>query len=147
MLRKLTLLYHYGINVVIMGYNKTKNKILSRLWDNKSNREFVCPECSGHLIIVQLEPMDDYDNPYTPYKTVVECTNCSFSSHAISYTILGSLQSYDLEHVTLAAWSPSGNRIIKTFDHLLDYDLLKECKSSKELVEFLIVDDYIVQII
>ena len=130
-----------------MGYSKTKNKILSGLWDDKRSREFVCPECSGHLIIVQLEAMDDYENPYTPYKTVVECTNCSFDTQAISYTILGSIQSYDLDHVTIAAWSPSGNRVIRTFEHLLDYDVLKECNSSKELVEFLIVDDYSVHII
>jgi len=130
-----------------MGFNKTKNKILSKVWDDTNKNEFICPECGGHLIVVQLKPIEDYENPYTPYKTVVECTNCDFNAHAISYTILGSIQSYDLHKVTIAAWSPSGSRIIKTVEHLLDYHQLKEVKESKELVEFLIVDDHIVQII
>ena len=147
MLRKPTSLHGLSYSVVNMGYNKTRNKILSKLWDDKTNHEFVCPQCGGHLIIVQLEPLEDYDNPYTPYNTVVECTNCSFNAHAISYTILGSIQSYDVDHITTAAWSPSGNRVVETFEHLLDYHQLKEIKSSKELVEFLIVDDHIVQII
>jgi predicted RNA-binding Zn-ribbon protein involved in translation (DUF1610 family) len=147
MLRKPTLLHRLWYSVVTMGYNKTKNEILSELWDTKKNHEFVCPQCGGHLIIVQLEPLEDYDNPYTPYDTVVECTNCDFNAHAISYTILGSIQSYDLDQITIAAWSPSGSRIVDTYEHLLDYDQLKEIKASKELVEFLIVDDHIVQII
>ncbi|MBS3802048.1 MAG: hypothetical protein KGY65_04790 [Candidatus Thermoplasmatota archaeon] len=130
-----------------MGYNKTKNKILSKLWDNKKNHEFVCPQCGGHLIIIQLEPIEQNENPYTPYDTIVECTNCEFNAQAISYTILGSIQSYDLDHITIAAWSPSGSRVVKTFEHLVDYEQLKEVKSSKELVEFLIVDGHIVQII
>ncbi|MBS3748720.1 MAG: hypothetical protein KGY67_03370 [Candidatus Thermoplasmatota archaeon] len=130
-----------------MGYNKTKNKILSKLWDNKKNHEFVCPQCGGHLIIIQLEPIEQNENPYTPYDTIVECTNCEFNAQAISYTILGSIQSYDLNHITIAAWSPSGSRVVKTFEHLVDYEQLKEVKSSKELVEFLIVDGHIVQII
>lgn len=147
MLKKPTLLHLIRFSVVKMGYNKTKNKILSKLWDSKSNHEFACPQCGGHLIIVQLEPMEDNDNPYIPYNTVVECTNCSFNAHSVSYTILGSIQSYDIDHVTITAWSPSGSRIVETYEHLLDYNQLKELKGSKELVEFLIVDDHIVQII
>jgi len=147
MLRKPTLLHRLQYSVVIMGYNKTKNKILTKLWDNKKNHEFVCPQCGGHLIIVQLEPIEQNENPYTPYDTIVECTNCEFNAQSISYTILGSIQSYDLDHITIAAWSPSGNRVVKTFEHLVDYKQLKEVKSSKEIVEFLIVDDHIVQII
>lgn len=140
-------LHHLWYSVVNMGYNKTKNKILSKLWDNKRNHEFACPECGSHLIVVQLEPIEDYNNPYTPYNTVVECTNCNFNAHAVSYTILGSIQSYNLNHITIAAWSPTGSRIVKTYEHLLDYDQLKDIKDSKELVEFLLVDDHIIQII
>ena len=147
MLIKPTQLHHLGCSVVNMGYNKTKNKILSGLWDDKKKQEFSCPQCGGHLIVVQLEPIEDMENPFTPYDTVVECTNCSFNAHSVSYTVLGSIQSYDIDHVTIAAWSPSGSRVIKTYEHLLDYAVLKECKKSKDLVEFLIVDDHIVQVI
>jgi transcription elongation factor Elf1 len=147
MLIKPTQLQYLCCSVDDMGYSKTKNKILTGLWDDKGKHEFSCPQCEGHLIVVQLEPMNDMQNPFTAYDTVVECTNCSFNTRAISYTILGSIQSYDIDHITIAAWSPSGSRVIKTYEHLLDYDLLKECKKSKDLVEFLIVDDHIVQII
>ena len=42
---------------------------------------------------------------------------------------------------------PSGSRVISHLEHMLDYSIIKQLKESTELVEFLIVDDQVVQIV
>ncbi len=133
--------------MVTMGDMKAKNELMSELWDHVTNHSLTCPECGGHLIIMQLDPQDDLNNPYTPYKSVLECMNCSFQTEATSFTILGCVQSFDLHHLTIAGWSPSGSRVETTYEHILDYDHIKQLENTEDIVEFLIVDDHIVQII
>ena len=134
-------------HVVTMGDMKSKTEIISELWNNVSNHSLTCPKCGGHLIIMQLDPIEDMENPYTPYESILECMNCSFQTTATSFTILGSVQSFDLHHLTLVGWSPSGSRVETTYEHILDYDHIKQLQTSEKLAEFLIVDDHIVQII
>jgi hypothetical protein len=121
-------------------------KTTSDLWKN-NKKGFKCPNCNADLIVVQADVIQDWNNPYQLYDTIVECGYCSFQARAVSYTILGSLKKYDITTVTIDGWSPSGSRVETTFEHLLDYHLLKELKSSDELVEFLIVDDHVIQVI
>ena len=133
-----------------VGNNKSQNgmlKTISKLWINSNKKGLKCPHCKSNLILVQVDPIDDWDNPYQSYDTIVECTSCSFQTRSISYTILGSLNDYNVDHVTIDGWSPSGSRVETTFEHILDYDLLKELKTSHEMVEFLIIDDHVIQVV
>ena len=133
-----------------VGNNKSQNdmlKTISKLWINNNKKGLKCPHCKSNLILIQVDPIDDWDNPYQSYNTVVECTSCSFQTRSTSYTILGSLNDYSVDHVTIDGWSPSGSRVETTFEHILDYDLLKELKKSHEMVEFLIIDDHVIQVV
>ena len=130
-----------------MGYDRAKTKIVTSLWDELPPHELKCPQCGGHLIIVQMNPLEDAHNPYTPYETIVECISCSFHAHATSLSILGSIESFDHNKIIITGWSPSGNRVRSTFEHILDYGLLKKLQSSEEIVEFLIVDNHVVRVI
>jgi hypothetical protein len=121
-------------------------KTTSNIWKN-NKKGFKCPNCNADLIVVQADLIQDWNNPYQSYDTIVECAYCSFQAHAVSYTILGSLKNYDINTVTINGWSPSGNRVETNVEHFLDYQLLKDLKSSEELVEFLIVDDHVIQVI
>ena len=121
--------------------------VLRELWDKRTGQGLVCPHCEGSLTIIQMEPVEQYDSLYTPYHSVIECAKCSFRLETESYTILGSVKSFDARGVELAGWSPSGSRVISHFEHLIDYAVLKELKDSADLVEFLIVDKQVVQII
>jgi hypothetical protein len=99
------------------------------------------------LTIVQIEPIYDTENAYTPYRTVVECASCSFRMVTESFTILGSIKDYDAEYADIGSWGPSGSRVLSHFKHTLSTDLLAELKKSQELVEFLIVNEHVVQVI
>jgi hypothetical protein len=97
--------------------------------------------------MIQIEPISDTENPYVPYKTVIECVSCSFKLTTESFTILGSVKDFDSHHIEIASWSPSGSRVLSKYEHILSYNLLKELKKSAELVEFLIVNKQVVQVI
>lgn len=130
-----------------MEYNKKDMEILTNIWSKDSNKSLICPKCNGKLVLIQIEPIPDAQNAYIPYDTVIECTHCSFKIRAESFSILGSVKDFDLKSIEIGSWSPSGSRVISKYEHILDYDLLKELKKSGELVEFLVVNNQVVQII
>ncbi|MBN2603076.1 MAG: hypothetical protein JXA91_02970 [Candidatus Thermoplasmatota archaeon] len=130
-----------------MRYNKREMDILASIWSHSSNGNITCPLCKAKLILVQVAPIEDYTNAYTPYDTILECTSCSFQIRAESFTILGSVKDFDHDHIDIASWSPSGSRVISHYEHILDYELLKNLKQTEELVEFLIVNKHVIQII
>ncbi|RLI62924.1 MAG: hypothetical protein DRO67_06600 [Candidatus Asgardarchaeum californiense] len=121
--------------------------LVAGLWDKSGKRSMVCPKCHSKMIIVQLDPIQDAENAYVPYDTVIECTKCDFKIRAESFTILGSVKDFNLKNIEIGSWSPSGSRVLSTYEHVLDYDLLKKLKESKELAEFLIVNKHVVQVI
>ena len=118
-------------------------------WDKTGHGHdsLKCPDCGKKLVLVQVEPIYDAHNAYVPYDTVIECTSCPFSLTAESFSILGSVKSFDMSEIEIASWSPSGSRVLSKYEHILDYDLLKSLKESAELVEFLVVDRQVVQVI
>ena len=128
-----------------MSFKKNVN-ILKDIW-KKTGSSMVCPQCKGSLTMVLVEPIYDSSNPYTPYKTIIECDYCSFKLTTESFTILGSVKDFDSHFVEIASWAPSGSRVISKYEHILSYDLLKELKKTAELVEFLIVNKHVVQVI
>lgn len=130
-----------------MRYNKKDMEILTNIWDNSSIGTMKCPKCGSKLMLVLVEPIEDLNSTYTPYDTAIECITCSFNIRAESFSILGSVKDFDLHYVEIGSWSPSGVRVQSRYEHVLDYDLLKNLKESAELVEFLIVNDHVVQII
>jgi len=130
-----------------MGHDKKDMEILADVWDKTGNKSMICPQCGGNLILVQVEPIPDAENAYVPYKTVVECCSCSFNMEAESFTILGSIKNFDVKHVEIGSWSPSGSRVLSRYEHALDCNLLKQLKESGELVEFLVVDKQVMQVI
>jgi len=127
--------------------NKKNMEILANIWDKTDDRSLTCPQCGGSLTIVQMEPTLDVDDAYTPYKTIIECSSCSFKLETESFTILGSIKDFDAEYVEIGSWTSSGSRDLSKYKHLLNYNLLKELKQSGELVEFLIVDKQVIQVI
>jgi len=136
-----------GWILVEMKYNKKEMEFLAKIWDKNNNQILVCPQCKSKMIIVQLEPIQDNENAYVPYDTIIECTNCDFKIRAESFSILGSVKDFDLKHMQIASWSPSGSRVISSYEHILDYELLKKLKESGELKEFLIVNKQVIQVI
>lgn len=130
-----------------VGYNKKDLEILAIIWGKNGEDQLLCPQCKHKMVIVQLEPKLDTENAYYPYDTIIECTNCDFKIKAESFTILGSVKDFNLEFIEIASWSPSGSRVISRYEHVLDYNLLKKLRESAELVEFLIVNDRVVQVI
>lgn len=122
-------------------------EILTNIWDRNGDKSLTCPQCGGRLTMVQVEPIADAENAYTPYRTVIECSSCSFTLEAESFTILGSIKDFDAEYAEIGSWSPSGSRVLSRYKHLLGYELLKELKNTGELVEFLIVNNQAVQVI
>ena len=127
-------------------YSKRDMEILASIWD-RSSKALSCPQCGHKMVIVQVEPIHDAENAYIPYDTIIECTGCDFKIRAESFSILGCVKDFDLKHIDIASWSPSGSRVISKYEHILDYDLLKSLKESAELVEFLVVDKQVVQVI
>ena len=128
-------------------YNKKDMELLAGICDRNSDKSLLCPQCGHNMIIVQLDPIQDAENAYIPYETIIECSSCEFKIRAESFTILGSVKNFDLKNIEIASWSPSGSRVISRYEHVLDYDLLKRLKESAELKEFLIVNKQVIQVI
>ena len=129
------------------GYNKKNMEIVAGLWDRTGSSSMKCPKCGSKMIMIQVEPINDSNNPYVPYDSVIECTKCGYNIKAESFTILGSVKNFDLKNIEIASWSPSGSRVISNYEHVLDYDELKKLKESAELKEFLVVNNQVIQII
>jgi hypothetical protein len=129
------------------GYKKSDMEVLAGIWDNSHEGSMICPQCHKNLIIVQVEPVNDYDDAYLPYDTIIECISCNFQVRAESFTILGSVKDFDSHNVEIGSWSPSGSRSLNRYEHMLDFNLLKELKDSGELVEFLIVNNIVIQVV
>lgn len=127
-------------------YNKKNVEVVASIWD-KTTESMVCPKCGGNMVMIQVEPIHDAENAYVPYDTIIECNSCNYSIRTESFTILGSVKNFDLKNIEIASWSPSGSRVVSNYEHLLDYDLLKKLEKSGELIEFLVVDNRVVQII
>jgi hypothetical protein len=128
-----------------MSYKKTS--VAEDIWGQTAQRSMICPQCKGFLTVVQVEPIYDTDNAYTPYRTVVECSTCSFRMVTESFTILGGIKDFDNEFVEIGSWGPSGSRVLQRFKHSISSNLLTELKKSQELVEFLVVNEHVVQVI
>ena len=139
--------YNSGWMIVKTNYDKQNMRIMADAWDKDDDKFLKCPQCSHRMIIVQVEPLDDEENDYVPYDTVIECTHCEFKIEAESFSVLGSVKDFDLEHVTIASWSPSGSRVLSKYEHIINYDTLKKLKNSTELKEFLIVNKQLIQVI
>jgi len=121
--------------------------VLADIWDKTGKHSPKCPKCGGSITIIQAEPILDDQNAYIPYKTIIECDSCDFKIDTKSFIILGSVKDFDAETLEIASWAPSGSRVLSHYSHLLSYDLLKKLKKSIELVEFLVVNDQVIQII
>ena len=130
-----------------MNYNKKDAKILAGIWGKTSDASMKCPHCNGKMILMQTEPLQEVENAYVAYDTIIECTFCSFKIRTKSFTLLGGVKNFDLHDVEISSWSPSGSRVLSEYEHMLDYDLLKKLKESGELIEFLVVNDHVVQAI
>lgn len=128
-------------------YNKKNMEIVAGLWNKKGEESMKCPECGHKMVMIQIEPIQDAENAYVPYDSIIECTHCDYKIRTESFTILGSVKTFDLKNLEIASWSPSGSRVISVYEHILDYDLLKELKDSGELKEFLVVNKQVVQVI
>lgn len=135
------------VGSVQMEIDSKNIDVVASLWDRTGKKSMVCPRCNGRMIIVQMEPVTDVEEAYVPYDTIIECTKCDFNIRVESFTILGAVKDFDLKKITIGSWSPSGSRVVSSYEHVLDNDLLKKLKESGELVEFLIVNRKVVQII
>lgn len=122
-------------------------EILASIWEKTGEKPLICPQCGGSLTMIQVEPLYDSENAYTPYKTIIECLSCSFRLETESFTILGSVKDFDQDYVDIASWSPSGSRVLSRYKHMLGGDLLNQLKHSGELVEFLLVNKQVVEVI
>ena len=130
-----------------MVYNKKNMDVIANLWKRNGENSMVCPKCGSKMIMIQIDPIQDYQNPYVSYNSIIECTKCDFEIRTESFTILGSVKSFDLKHIEIASWSPSGSRVVSRYEHILDYNILKKLKESGDLKEFLIVNKHVIQII
>jgi predicted RNA-binding Zn-ribbon protein involved in translation (DUF1610 family) len=130
-----------------MVYNKKNMDVIANLWDRTGDNSMVCPKCGSKMIMIQLDPIQDYQNPYVAYNSIIECTKCEYEIRTESFSILGSVKSFDLKKIEIASWSPSGSRVISCYEHVLDYNLLKNLKDSGELKEFLVVNKQVMQVI
>ena len=121
--------------------------ILAEVWEDDKDRPLICPNCGHNMIVVQLDPIQDDENAYVPYDTIIECTYCDHKIRAESFSILGSVKSFDSKQIEIASWSPSGSRVVSRYEHILDMDLLENLKKSAELKEFLVVNKRVIQVI
>lgn len=127
-------------------YNKKDVELVAGVWDNKS-RSMKCPKCNGEMVLIQVEQIEDHTNPFVPYDTIIECNSCNFKVRTVSFTLLGSVKDFDMRNIEIASWSPSGSRVVSNYEHVLNFDVLKNLKKSGELVEFLVVNNQVVQVI
>ena len=131
----------------MVRYNKKDLEVVAGVWDKTGEKAMICPQCGKKMVLIQVEPIQDAENAYIPYDTIIECTSCDWKIRAESFTILGSIKTFDSHHVEIGSWSPSGSRVLSKYEHILNYDLLKKLKASGELVEFLVVNKQVVQVI
>ncbi len=132
---------------MVTNYNKKNVDVIANLWDRTGENSMVCPKCNSKMVMIQLDPIQDYQNPYVAYDSIIECTKCDYKIRTESFTILGCVKSFDLKEIEIASWSPSGSRVISRYEHVLDYNLLKKLKDSGDLKEFLVVNNQVVQVI
>lgn len=121
--------------------------IVASIWGKNGDEPLKCPQCGGKMVLIQVDPIQDAQNAYVPYDTIIECNSCSFKIRAVSFSILGSIKDFDMRTVEIGSWSPSGSRVVSKYEHLLDYELLKKLKETGELVEFLVVNNQVIQVI
>ena len=121
--------------------------ILAEIWEEDEDKPLICPHCGHNMIVVQLDPIQDDEEAYVPYDTIIECTYCDHKIRAESFSILGSVRSFDSKQMEIASWSPSGSRVVSRYEHVLDTDLLEKLKKSGELKEFLVVNKRAIQVI
>lgn len=131
---------------MIMEYNKKDANIISEAW-NESNQQMNCPKCGNDMSISQINPISGSDDDYISFDTIIECGFCSFKLRSESFKILGGVKDFDLKKISIGSWSNSGSRTSSNYEHVLDYNILKQLKESGELVEFLIVNNHVVEII
>ena len=129
-----------------MQYNKRDAEIIAKVWDKNCEKPMKCPHCGKCMSIEKIEPVNDFDNAYVPFDTTIECEKCNFKIRAESFTFLGGVKNYDLKKVEIGSWSPSGSRVVSNYEHLMNYDILKELRDSGKLVEFLVINKQIVNI-
>ena len=129
-----------------MEYNKRDANILSDAW-KESNEYMSCPKCGKDMIISQIDPINSSDENYISFDTIIECSSCSFKLRSESFKVLGGVKDFDLKKISIGSWSDSGSRTSLDYEHVLDYNMLKQLKESGELVEFLIVNNHVVEII
>ena len=128
-----------------MEYNKRDANILSEAWE-ESNQFMTCPKCGSDMMISQINPINSSDCDHVSFDTVIECSSCSFKLRSESFKVLGGVKDFDLKKISIGSWSDSGSRISNDFEHVLDYDVLKNLKESGDLVEFLVVNKHVVKI-
>lgn len=129
-----------------MEYSKRDANILSDAW-KESNEYMSCPKCGKDMIISQINPINSSDENYISFDTIIECSSCSFKLRSESFKVLGGVKDFDLKKISIGSWSDSGSRASLDYEHVLDYNMLKQLKESGELVEFLIVNNHVVEII
>ena len=129
-----------------MEYSKRDANILSDAW-KESNEYMSCPKCGKDMIISQIDPINSSDENYISFDTMIECSSCSFKLRSESFKVLGGVKDFDLKKISIGSWSDSGSRASLDYEHVLDYNMLKQLKESGELVEFLIVNNHVVEII
>lgn len=128
-----------------MEYSKRDAEILSEAW-KESEQYMHCPKCDNDMIISQINPVNSSDDNYVSFDTIIECSSCSFKLRSESFKVLGGVKDFDLKKISIGSWSDSGSRTSLDYEHVLDYDILKKLKESGELVEFLIVNDHVVDV-
>ena len=128
-----------------MEYNKRDANILSEAWE-ESNQFMTCPKCGSDMMISQINPINSTDSDHVSFDTVIECSSCSFKLRSESFKVLGGVKDFDLKKISIGSWSDSGSRTSNDFEHVLDYDVLKNLKESGDLVEFLVVNKHVVKI-
>jgi len=128
------------------SYNKKDMEIVTSIW-SRTGDSMKCPKCGGKMVLIQVEPIHDSHNPYVPYDTIIECNSCPFKVRVESFSMLGAVKDFDMREIEIGSWSPSGSRVVSKYEHILSYDLLKKLKESGELVEFLVVNNQVVQVI
>jgi hypothetical protein len=129
-----------------MDYNREDADILSEAW-NENNQYMICPKCGKDMNISQINPIYGSDDDHLSFDTIIECISCSFKLRSKSFKILGGVKDFDFKKISIGSWSNSGNRTSSDYEHVLDYNMLKKLKESGELVEFLIVNNHVVEII